>query len=133
MKSEEVVKKRLELQEKLEKRARKREVRSLKKSSSTVKKTTAAQIDSYPTSSDDVVSNPDDKESLEWDSNEESISPTFLAKSLNASDPLVDEIIKDISLLNSPAGHSSEEEAQVSTSVKRNTRKKYIHGRIFSR
>ena len=93
------------LKEKLEARARAREIRNLESVARVEGDSEVVEEESEEFS--DAVSNPESKLSLEWDSNEESTSPSFLERNYNryASDPIVDEIIKDISILNPPTGH----------------------------
>ena len=59
------------MQEKLDERARKREVCCLKKSSSVADKTSATKDNLHSTSDTDIVSNPGDSENLEQDSDQE--------------------------------------------------------------
>ena len=98
------------LQEKLEARAKSKEIRSLEAAAKAKKSTVEVEsIDDASEEFSDATSNPD-KESLEWDSDEESISPSFINNQENiinryAHDPIVDEIIQDISILNPPTRH----------------------------
>ena len=70
-KRESVIKENLKLQEKLNERAKKKEVQSLKKSSSSADKTSAAKDNLHLTSDVNKVPNPGDSESLELDSDKE--------------------------------------------------------------
>ena len=124
------------LKEKLEARARAREIRSLESAARVEGNSEVVEEESEEFS--DAVSNPESKLSLEWDSNEESTSPSFLERNYKryASDPIVDEIIKDISILNPPTGHlnlsSSDEDPnetikerkRINTSTERKERKR---------
>ena len=68
------------LQEKLEARAKAKEFRSLESAAKAKKSTVEPEnIDNSSEESSDATSNPEiEKESLEWDSDEESVSPSFL-------------------------------------------------------
>ena len=76
-KCEGVIKKSLELQEKLDERARKREVRSLKKYSSVADKTSATKDDLHLTSGANTIPNPSDSESSEQDSDKETYQENY--------------------------------------------------------
>ena len=123
------------LKEKLEERAKAKEIRNSK---SKVSSKSNPAIDEHDETSDDysdAISNPDREPSLVWDSDEESISPSFIRNQPHlidrlGSDPTVDEIIRDISILNPPAGHSSSEEEIVST-VKRNRKNTSTDGHFL--
>ena len=93
-KCEGVIKKSLELQEKLDERARKREVRSLKKSSSTSDKTSAAKDNLHPTSDVNTVPNSGDRDSLELNSDKEVYQETieeFEQELINPNKATIDE------------------------------------------
>ena len=115
------------LQEKLEARAKAKEIRNLESAAKAKKSTVELEnIDNSSEEFSDATSNPAiEKESLEWDSDEESVSPSFLNNQENnfnryTRDPTVDEIIKDISILNPPTGHLSfNEEDEEDTTVGR--------------
>ena len=116
------------LQEKLEARAKAKEFRSLESAAKAKKSTVEPEnIDNSSEESSDATSNPEiEKESLEWDSDEESVSPSFLNNQENnfnryTRDPTVDEIIKDISSLNTRTEHVSfNEEDEEEITVRRN-------------
>ena len=68
------------LQEKLEARAKAKEIRNLESAAKAKKSTVEPEnIDNSSEEFSDATSNPAiEKESLEWDSDEESVSPSFL-------------------------------------------------------